>query len=88
PAYKAPLGEHDENISFERTVELVGAETAAALRDRSLEIYRLASDVAEARGVVLADTKFEFGADRATGEITLGDEALTSDSSRFWDAEV
>ena len=88
PAYKAPLGEHDENISFERTVELVGAETAAALRDRSLEIYRLASDVAEARGVVLADTKFEFGADRATGEITLGDEVLTSDSSRFWDAEV
>ncbi len=88
PAYKAPLGEHDENISFERTVELVGAETAAALRDRSLEIYRLASDVAEARGVILADTKFEFGADRATGEITLGDEVLTSDSSRFWDAEV
>ena len=88
PAFKAPLGEHDENISFERTVELVGAETAAALRDRSLEIYRLASDVAEARGVILADTKFEFGADRATGEITLGDEVLTSDSSRFWDAEV
>ncbi|WP_082383102.1 phosphoribosylaminoimidazolesuccinocarboxamide synthase [Frigoribacterium sp. RIT-PI-h] len=88
PAYKAPLGEHDENISFERTVELVGAETAAALRDRSLEIYRLASDVAEARGVILADTKFEFGADRTTGEITLGDEVLTSDSSRFWDAEV
>ncbi|WP_082060210.1 phosphoribosylaminoimidazolesuccinocarboxamide synthase [Frigoribacterium sp. MEB024] len=88
PAYKAPLGEHDENISFERTVELVGTETASALRDRSLEIYRLASDVAEARGVILADTKFEFGADRATGEITLGDEVLTSDSSRFWDAEV
>jgi len=88
PAYKAPLGEHDENVSFERTVELVGAETAAALRDRSLEIYRLAADVAEARGVILADTKFEFGADRTTGGITLGDEVLTSDSSRYWDAEV
>ena len=88
PAYKAPLGEHDENVSFERTVELVGAETAAALRDRSLEIYRLASDVAEARGVILADTKFEFGADRVTGEITLGDEVLTSDSIRYWDAEA
>jgi phosphoribosylaminoimidazole-succinocarboxamide synthase len=88
PAYKAPLGEHDENISFERTVELVGAEVAAALRDTSLEIYRRASGVAEARGVVLADTKFEFGADRSTGELTLGDEVLTSDSSRFWDAEA
>jgi phosphoribosylaminoimidazole-succinocarboxamide synthase len=88
PAWKAPLGEHDENISFERTVELVGAEVAAALRDTSLEIYRRASGVAEARGVVLADTKFEFGADRTTGELTLGDEVLTSDSSRFWDADA
>jgi len=88
PAYKAPLGEHDENISFERTVELVGADVAAALRDTSLEIYRRASGVAEARGVVLADTKFEFGADRTTGELTLGDEVLTSDSSRFWDADA
>jgi phosphoribosylaminoimidazole-succinocarboxamide synthase len=88
PAYKAPLGEHDENISFERTVELVGAEVAAALRDTSLEIYRRASGVAEARRVILADTKFEFGADRTTGELTLGDEVLTSDSSRFWDAEA
>ena len=85
PAYKAPLGEHDENISFERTVELVGADVAAALRETSLEIYRRASAVAEARGVILADTKFEFGADRATGEITLADEVLTSDSSRYWD---
>jgi len=88
PAYKAPLGEHDENISFERTVELVGPEVAAALRDTSLEIYRRAAVVAEARGVVLADTKFEFGADRSTGELTLGDEVLTSDSSRYWDAEA
>jgi len=88
PAYKAPLGEHDENISFERTVELVGADVAAALRETSLEIYRRASAVAEARGVILADTKFEFGADRSTGALTLGDEVLTSDSSRYWDAET
>ncbi|MBD8729169.1 phosphoribosylaminoimidazolesuccinocarboxamide synthase [Frigoribacterium sp. CFBP 13707] len=88
PAYKAPLGEHDENISYERTVELVGPEVAAALRDTSLEIYRRAAVVAEARGVVLADTKFEFGADRSTGALTLGDEVLTSDSSRYWDAEA
>ena len=86
PAFKAELGDHDENISFERTVELVGAETAAELRERSLDLYRRASAVAEAHGVVLADTKFEFGADRTTGEVTLGDEVLTSDSSRYWDA--
>ncbi|GAA0966669.1 phosphoribosylaminoimidazolesuccinocarboxamide synthase [Frigoribacterium faeni] len=88
PAFKAQLGDHDENITFERTVELVGAETAEALRDLSLDVFRRASSVAEARGVILADTKFEFGADRSTGEITLGDEVLTSDSSRYWDAEV
>jgi phosphoribosylaminoimidazole-succinocarboxamide synthase len=88
PAWKAPMGEHDENITFERTVELVGAEVATALRDLSLEIFRRASDIAESRGVILADTKFEFGADRATGELTLGDEVLTSDSSRYWDATL
>lgn len=87
PAWKAPLGEHDENISFERTVELVGAETAAALRDLSLQIFAAASAIAEERGVILADTKFEFGAD-SDGVITLGDEVLTSDSSRYWDAEL
>ncbi|MFB2585304.1 phosphoribosylaminoimidazolesuccinocarboxamide synthase [Herbiconiux liukaitaii] len=86
PAYKAPLGEHDENISFEKTVELVGLEDATALRDLSLDIYARASAIAEARGVILADTKFEFGRDAATGEITLADEVLTSDSSRYWDA--
>ena len=86
PAWKAPLGEHDENITFERAVELVGAETAAALRDTSLRLYREASAIAEARGVIIADTKFEFGADPASGEsIVLADEVLTSDSSRFWD---
>ncbi len=86
PAWKAPMGQHDENISFERTVELVGADVAAALRDLSVDIFRRASAIADARGVILADTKFEFGANRETGVITLGDEVLTSDSSRFWDA--
>lgn len=86
PAWKAPMGEHDENISFERTVELVGPEAAAALRDASLKIFAQASAIAESRGIILADTKFEFGADPATGELTLGDEVLTSDSSRYWDA--
>jgi len=87
PAYKAPLGEHDENISYERAVELVGAEHAAALRDLSLEIYRRAAATAEARGLILADTKFEFGLD-AEGVLTLADEVLTPDSSRYWDAEA
>ena len=85
PAWKAPQGEHDENISFERVVELVGAETAAALRDTSLEIFARASAIAEERGVILADTKFEFGASRRNGMLTLADEVLTSDSSRYWD---
>jgi len=88
PAWKAPLGEHDENISFERTVELVGPEIAGELRRLSLQVYSRASAIAEQRGVIIADTKFEFGADRATGEITLADEVLTSDSSRYWDAQV
>lgn len=86
PAFKAAQGEHDENISFDRTVELAGAETAEALRATSLAIFERASALAEARGVILADTKFEFGTDPATGVLTLGDEVLTSDSSRYWDA--
>jgi phosphoribosylaminoimidazole-succinocarboxamide synthase len=88
PAFKAELGEHDENITYERTVELVGAPVAERLRDLSLEIYARASAIAEQHGVILADTKFEFGADRTSGEITLADEVLTSDSSRYWDAEA
>ncbi len=88
PAWKAPLGEHDENITFERTVEIVGAGAAAALRDASLQIFARASAIAESRGVILADTKFEFGADPSTGELTLADEVLTSDSSRYWDAAL
>jgi phosphoribosylaminoimidazole-succinocarboxamide synthase len=88
PAWKAPLGQHDENISFERTVELVGADVADELRRLSLHVYGRAAEIAEERGVIIADTKFEFGADRTTGEITLADEVLTSDSSRYWDAEA
>ena len=88
PAFKAPMGEHDENITFERSAEIVGLEAATALRDASLRIFSAASAIAEARGVILADTKFEFGADPATGELTLADEVLTSDSSRYWDAEA
>ena len=86
PAFKAPMGEHDENITFERTVELIGADAAAQLRDLSLEVFGRASAIAEDRGVILADTKFEYGMHPGTGEITLGDEVLTSDSSRYWDA--
>ncbi|GAA1856630.1 phosphoribosylaminoimidazolesuccinocarboxamide synthase [Microbacterium koreense] len=85
PAYKAPLGAHDENITFAQTVELVGPERAEQLRDLSLEIYERAARQAEQKGVILADTKFEFGID-AEGVLTIADEVLTSDSSRYWDA--
>ena len=85
PAFKAPMGEHDENISYERMVQIVGADLSARLRDLSLEIYRRAAGIAEVRGLILADTKFEFGLDDA-GVLTLADEVLTSDSSRYWDA--
>ena len=85
PATKAAVGDHDENISFNRVVELIGEEQATALRDTSLAIYSQASDIAEQRGLILADTKFEFGLHQETGELVLGDEALTPDSSRYWD---
>ena len=88
PATKAAVGDHDENISFDRVVDLVGSERAEQLRDWSLNIYRKASELAEARGLILADTKFEFGLDRDTGEMRLGDEALTPDSSRYWDGVI
>ncbi|MFM6962755.1 MAG: phosphoribosylaminoimidazolesuccinocarboxamide synthase, partial [Micrococcales bacterium] len=84
PAFKAELGDHDENISFERVVELVGEKHAAELRDLSIQIFKDASALAERAGLILADTKFEFGIDPATGVTTLGDEVLTPDSSRFW----
>ncbi len=89
PATKAQSG-HDENISFEQVEQMIGAETAAKLRDLTLAIYRRASEYARTRGIIIADTKFEFGrlAGERTpgGEIVLGDEVLTPDSSRFWPA--
>ncbi|WP_029088356.1 phosphoribosylamine--glycine ligase [Brevibacterium album] len=85
PATKAAVGDHDENIDFGRTVELLGQEDAEALRDLTLRVYERARELAGERGIVLADTKFEFGRD-ASGAIVLGDEVLTPDSSRFWDA--
>ena len=84
PAYKAPMGEHDENITFERVIELIGEANANALRDLSIKVFNRASELAEHAGLILADTKFEFGIDPATGTIALGDEVLTPDSSRFW----
>jgi phosphoribosylaminoimidazole-succinocarboxamide synthase len=87
PATKAEIGDHDINIDFLATTKIVGTETAAELRDLTLSIYDFAADVAQERGIILADTKFEFGTD-LHGELTLGDEVLTPDSSRFWDAAV
>ena len=84
PAFKADLGDHDENISFEKVVEIIGLGNAERLRALSLEIFTKASELAERAGLVLADTKFEFGIDPATGHTVLGDEVLTPDSSRFW----
>jgi phosphoribosylaminoimidazole-succinocarboxamide synthase len=86
PSTKAELGEHDENVSFAYTEELLGAEDAALLRDKSLAVYEKARDYAGSRGIVIADTKFEFG--RINGEIVLADEVLTPDSSRFWQADI
>lgn len=88
PATKAAVGDHDENITFETTELLIGAEDAAELRKLSLDLYTRAAALCEERGLILADTKFEWGRSQTTGEITLGDEVLTSDSSRYWDGEV
>ena len=87
PARKAEMGDHDENIEFDRTVEMIGQAQAIALRDLTLQLYSVAHDYAATRGIILADTKFEFGTD-ADGVITLGDEVLTPDSSRFWAADT
>jgi phosphoribosylaminoimidazole-succinocarboxamide synthase len=86
PATKAALGDHDENISFEQVAATVGEEVAATLRDLTLRVYARAEQVAGERGIVLADTKLEFGA-RPDGTIVLADEVLTPDSSRFWPAD-
>jgi phosphoribosylaminoimidazole-succinocarboxamide synthase len=86
PATKAEMGEHDENISFERAAEIIGAERAAEVRDVALRLYTEAAAYALTKGIVIADTKFEFGLDE-DGTLTLMDEVLTPDSSRFWPAE-
>ncbi len=85
PSTKAEAGAHDENIPFEKAADLVGTETAQKVRDISLRLYAFAADYAEKRGIILADTKFEFGF--ADGELILIDEMFTPDSSRFWPAE-
>lgn len=84
PSTKAAIGDHDENISFERCCEIVGEDIAAQIRDLSLKIYKAAAEYATTRGIIIADTKFEFGV--IDGKVTLIDECLTPDSSRFWPA--
>ncbi len=84
PATKAEIGDHDINIDFQQAAKIVGTDSAAELRELTLSLYETAADFARSRGIILADTKFEFGRD-AKGVITLGDEALTPDSSRFWE---
>ena len=84
PSTKAEIGDHDENISFERCCEIVGEDIATQIRDLSLKIYKAAAEYAATRGIIIADTKFEFGV--IDGKVTLIDECLTRDSSRFWPA--
>ena len=84
PSTKAEIGDHDENISFERCCEIVGEDIATQIRDLSLQIYKAAAEYAATRGIIIADTKFEFGV--IDGKVTLIDECLTPDSSRFWPA--
>ena len=86
PAAKAAVGDHDENITFEKTVEMIGLDLARRIRDISLQLYTSACEIAIKKGIIIADTKFEFGLD-AQGTLTLMDEVLTPDSSRFWPAE-
>jgi phosphoribosylaminoimidazole-succinocarboxamide synthase len=87
PAAKAAMGEHDENISFQRVVEMIGPDLAARIRDISIRLYVAARDIALEKGIIIADTKFEFGLD-ADGTLTLMDEVLTPDSSRYWPADT
>jgi phosphoribosylaminoimidazole-succinocarboxamide synthase len=95
PAYKAELGDHDENITFAKMIEVIGEEYAQQLRDLSIKIFKYASEVSDAAGMTLVDTKFEFGIRleegpngwTPTGEVVLGDEVLTPDSSRYWNAD-
>ncbi|MGN0077307.1 MAG: phosphoribosylaminoimidazolesuccinocarboxamide synthase [Coriobacteriales bacterium] len=85
PSTKAEIGDHDENVSFERTCELMGVEDATALRDASIKVYTTAADYAATKGIIIADTKFEWGS--VDGKLILADEVLTPDSSRFWPAD-
>ena len=87
PSTKAPLGQHDEAMTFGEVEDLVGADTAARLRELTLAVYVRGASTAVANGIIVADTKLEFGRDPATGEIVLADEVLTPDSSRFWPAD-
>jgi phosphoribosylaminoimidazole-succinocarboxamide synthase len=86
PAAKAEVGEHDENITFEKTVEMIGLDLATRIRDISIAIYKAASEIALTKGIIIADTKFEFGLDK-DGTLVLMDEVLTPDSSRYWPVE-
>jgi phosphoribosylaminoimidazole-succinocarboxamide synthase len=88
PATKAGPGAHDENVPFDYVANLVGAEAATRLRGATLQLYARAESIARERGLILADTKFEFGSEAANGIFTLGDEVLTPDSSRYWDAKT
>ena len=87
PATKAPSGQHDENIGFDAVVQLVGQQRAEQVREKTIALYRFAADYAATRGIIIADTKFEFGTD-AAGNLVLIDEVLTPDSSRFWPADT
>jgi phosphoribosylaminoimidazole-succinocarboxamide synthase len=86
PAAKAEMGQHDENITYEQTVAMVGADVAAKIRDTAIALYKAAAAIALEKGIIIADTKFEFGLDKA-GNVVLMDEVLTPDSSRYWPAE-
>jgi phosphoribosylaminoimidazole-succinocarboxamide synthase len=85
PAFKAEFGSHDENITFEKVADMVSLDVASKLRDISLSVFKTASEIADKAGLILADTKFEFGTDPENGNMVLGDEVLTPDSSRYWD---
>jgi phosphoribosylaminoimidazole-succinocarboxamide synthase len=87
PATKADLGDHDENVDFDAVVATVGAQTADALRDLTLQVYGRAEEIAREQGIIVADTKFEFGVPAGSGSIVLADEVLTPDSSRYWPAD-
>lgn len=86
PSTKAEIGDHDENISFEQVCEIIGVDLATKLRDKTIAVYSKCAEYAASRGVIIADTKFEFGLDE-NGELVFGDELLTPDSSRFWPAK-